>query len=163
MLIETFQMLARYNALANQRLYEVCALLSDAERKQTRPAFFKSIHGTLNHIMVCDRIWMGRFQGQEISSQPLDTILYEDFAELRGARVKEDEQIEAFMANLTFDFLKGTITCKNQQGTIYTEPANLLITHFFNHQTHHRGQIHNILSQTEIPPPVLDLPRLLKV
>lgn len=74
-LILHFQMLAQYNALANEKLYEACALLSDDERNQIRPAFFQSIHGTLNHIMVGDRIWMTRFQGQEISSTGLNANL----------------------------------------------------------------------------------------
>lgn len=87
MLIQHFQMLSRYNSLANRRLYDVCSLLSDVELKQTRPAFFKSIYGTLNHIMIGDRIWMGRFTGQEMSSQRLDAILYDKFEELRAVRV----------------------------------------------------------------------------
>ncbi|AFZ23592.1 hypothetical protein Cylst_1301 [Cylindrospermum stagnale PCC 7417] len=160
--IQHFQMLARYNSLANRRLYEVCTLLTDAERKQTRPAFFKSIHGTLNHIMVGDRIWMGRFAGEEISSTGLDAILYDDFDQLRTARVLEDERIEGFIAGLEAEFLVGTITYENVKGTIYTDPINLLVAHFFNHQTHHRGQIHDMLSQTEIDPPVLDLHRILR-
>ncbi|MBD2387638.1 DinB family protein [Cylindrospermum sp. FACHB-282] len=157
-----FQMLARYNSLANRRLYEVCALLTDAERKQIRPAFFKSIHGTLNHLIIVDRIWMGRFAGQEMPWAGVDAILYDDYDELRRARVLEDEFIEAFIAGLDRDFLVGTITYENVKGTIYTDPVNLLVAHFFNHQTHHRGQIHDMLCQTEIDPPVLDLHRILR-
>ncbi|MHC5833814.1 MAG: DinB family protein, partial [Nostoc sp.] len=89
-------MLSRYNYLANCRLYDVCSLLSDVELKQTRPAFFKSIYVTLNHIMIGDaygglrlRIWMGRFTGKEMSSQGLDAILYDKFEELHPARVLE--------------------------------------------------------------------------
>ncbi|BAZ27629.1 DinB family protein [Cylindrospermum sp. NIES-4074] len=160
--IQHFQMLARYNSLVNRRLYEVCAMLSDAERKQTRPAFFKSIHGTLNHILVGDRIWMNRFAGYEMPSTGLDAILYDDFEELRAARVLEDECIEAFIADLDAEFLATTITYENNKGTIYTDPVNLLVAHFFNHQTHHRGQIHDMLTQTEIVPPVLDLHRILR-
>ena len=162
MLILHFQMLARYNTLANSRLYEVCARLSDAERKRVRPAFFKSIHGTLNHIMVGDRIWLTRFEMREIPSTGLDAILYEDFDELRAARTSEDERIESFASGLNEEFLAGSIQYRNNQGKIYTDPVDLLVAHFFNHQTHHRGQIHDILSQTEISPPVLDMHRVIR-
>lgn len=108
-LIAHFQMMAHYNRLANERLYECCARLSDAERKKNRRAFFKSIHGTLNHIMVGDRNWMTRFEGGVASSARLDIILYDDFNELRAARVREDERIERFAAALNEEFLDGEI------------------------------------------------------
>ncbi|MFB2892204.1 DinB family protein [Aerosakkonemataceae cyanobacterium BLCC-F50] len=161
MLQKHFQMLARYNTLANRRIYDTCALLSDAELKRVRPAFFKSIHGTLNHIMVGDRIWLTRFAGEEIPSTGLNAILYEDFDKLSAARTLEDERIEKFAAGLTQEFIKGTIKYVNNQGKLYEDPVELLITHFFNHQTHHRGQIHDMLTQTEIAPPVLDMHRVI--
>jgi uncharacterized damage-inducible protein DinB len=162
MLKQHFQTLARYNTLANRKLYEVCSQLEDAERKQIRPAFFKSIHGTLNHIMVGDRIWLSRFEGKEVPSTGLDAILYEDFEELRQVRVLEDERIEAFVSGLNEDFWTKTIRYVNNQGKLYTDPVNLLLAHFFNHQTHHRGQIHDMLTQTAIAPPVLDMHRIIR-
>lgn len=162
MLLQHFQMLARYNTLANRRVYESCSQLTNAERKRTRPAFFKSIHGTLNHIMVGDRIWLTRFEGGKIPSTGLDAILYEDFNELREARIAEDQRIEAFASSLTEEFLASTITYRNNAGNIHTDPVNLLVAHFFNHQTHHRGQIHDMLTQTKISPPVLDMHRVLR-
>lgn len=161
MLEEHFQLLARYNSLANEKVYEVCSLLSDDERKQVRPAFFKSIHGTLNHIMVGDRIWMERFEGKKVPSTNLDAILYENFDELWAVRRSEDERIEKFVAGLKEDFFKKTITYINNAGLVYTDPVTLLMAHFFNHQTHHRGQIHDLLMQTAIRPPVLDMHRLI--
>ncbi len=160
-LIRHFQMMARYNALANLRLYEYCAQLPDAERTRIRPAFFKSIHGTLNHIMVGDRIWLARFEGGEAPSTHLDAILYENFAQLRAARVHEDDRIERFAAGLSAAFLEGSITYINNEGKRYSDPVSVLLAHFFNHQTHHRGQIHDMLTQTEVAPPVLDLHRIL--
>jgi uncharacterized damage-inducible protein DinB len=154
--------MARYNTLANRRLYETCARLSDAERKKARPAFFGSIHGTLNHIMVGDRIWLARFAGEEVPSTNLGAILYEDFDELRRARAAEDKRIEAFASDLDEEFLGGTIRYINNEGRIHVDPVDLLVTHFFNHQTHHRGQIHDMLTQTNVPPPVLDLHRVIK-
>ncbi|MEO1375537.1 MAG: DinB family protein [Cyanobacteria bacterium J06635_10] len=162
MLKQHFQMLASYNTLANRKLYEVCSQLSDAQRKKIRPAPFKSIHGTLNHIMIGDRIWIGRFKGQKMSSTALDAILYHDFEVLQKARVLEDRNIEAFISNLSEDFFSHTINYVNNQGKTYNDPAPLLMAHFFNHQTHHRGQIHDMLTQTEIAPPVLDMHRILR-
>ena len=161
-LLQQFKMLSRYNTQANFRVYESCSQLTDAERKRTRPAFFKSIHGTLNHIMVGDRIWLTRFEGGEIPSTGLDAMLYEDFDELREARIAEDERIEAFASGLAEEFLASTITYRNNSGNIHTDPVNLLMAHFFNHQTHHRGQIHDMLTQTELAPPVLDMHRVLR-
>lgn len=160
-LVRCFRMLARYNALANRRLYETCARLGDAERKKERPAFFGSIHATLNHVLVGDRIWLARYRGEEVPSTNLDAALYEDFDELCRAREFEDERIEAFASGLTEGFLGGTIRYVNNAGEAYEDPIHLLVAHFFNHQTHHRGQIHDMLTQTDVTPPVLDLHRVI--
>lgn len=161
-LIDTYRFMAAYNRLANERLYAACARLGDAERKATRPAFFKSIHGTLNHIMVGDGVWMTRFGGGEAPSTGLDAILFEDFGELRAARIAKDAEIEAFAEGLTDAFLESAIRYVNNEGVAFADPAALCVTHFFNHQTHHRGQVHDMLSQTEVPPPSLDLHRVLR-
>lgn len=161
-LADTLRRLARYNRLANLRLYGACATLSDAERKQVRPAFFESIHGTLNHIMVGDRIWLARFEGGTAPSTGLDAILYDSFDALRAARVAEDDRIEAFFATIGEDFLGGSVRYRNNEGRMFDDPVSVLAVHFFNHQTHHRGQVHDMLSQTAATPPVLDLHRVLK-
>lgn len=160
-LINHFQLLSQYNKLANQTLYAACAKLSDAERKQIRPAFFSSIHGTLNHIMVGDRIWLDRFAGKEVPSTGLDTILYEDFEQLWQARITEDDRIEAFTTALTAEMLSQNIRYVNNAGNVHVDLVSLLVAHFFNHQTHHRGQVHNLLSQTSIAPPSLDMHRVI--
>lgn len=160
-LIENFKRQALYNRLANERLYEACARLSDAARKQPRQAFFKSIHGTLNHIMVGDCIWLGRFEGRDLPSTGLDAVLYDDFDELRAARAAEDARIERFAASLTPDFLAGGLRYVNNAGQACDDPTVVLVTHLFNHQTHHRGQVHDMLTQTEVAPPSLDLHRVL--
>ena len=161
-LISHFQMLARYNALANEKLYTACARLSDSERKQRRQAFFTSIHGTLNHILLGDRIWLARFAGQQAPSTGLDTVLYEEFEALLAARRTEDARIDAFADGLTEAFLAGSIRYVNNAGKPCDDPMPLLVAHFFNHQTHHRGQVHDLLTQTEVPPPSLDLHRVLR-
>jgi len=88
-------MLAGYNAWANRRLYDAAAELDDADYRADHGAFFSSVHGTLNHLLVGDRIWMHRFTGEGPSLTKLDAILYEDFAELRAAREAEDDRIAA--------------------------------------------------------------------
>ena len=160
-LLSHFRMLGRYNRLANERLYGACARLSDTERTKDRGAFFGSIHGTLNHILVGDRIWMTRFEGGKAPSTDLDAILYGDFEALREARVAEDARIEAYTGSLTAESLEGTIAYVNHAGREFDDPLSVLLAHFFNHQTHHRGQVTSMLSQTTAPYPVLDMHRVL--
>ena len=157
-----FERLARYNRLANERLYEACAALDETALKAQRPAFFGSIHGTLNHIMVGDRIWLARFEGQEVPSSGLDAILYDDYESLRTARAEEDARIERFAAGLGADWLAGSTRYVNHAGHSFADPNAMLLQHLFNHQTHHRGQVHDMLCQTEVAPPSLDLHRVLK-
>jgi len=155
------QMMARYNRLANQRLYDAAAQLSDAERRADRRGFFSSIHGTLNHIMVGDRVWMARFEGGAAPLGGLDAILYEDFDELRAARVREDARIDAYAAAVTQDELDADFASVNSAGVRYVDPLNQLVTHMFNHQTHHRGQVHHMLSDAGMTPPSFDMHRIL--
>jgi len=161
-LIDAARALARYNRLANARLYDACDRIGDSERRRARPAFFRSIHGTLNHILVGDRIWMARFQGKTVPSSGLDAILYEKFDDLRAARVEQDALIQAFAQSLTDARLLSTIAYRNNAGLDFEDPVWMLILHFFNHQTHHRGQVHDMLCQTSVAPPSLDLHRVLK-
>ena len=161
-LVRHFRMLASYNRLANLRLYGACARLGEVELKARRPSFFGSIHGTLNHVMVGDRIWLARFAGEDVPSTDLDEILYEDFGELWEARREEDARIEAFAAGIEDGFLRVQIHYVNNEGMACADPVDLLVAHLFNHQSHHRGQIHDMLSQTNVPPPVLDLHRIIR-
>jgi uncharacterized damage-inducible protein DinB len=153
---------ARYNRLANEALYEACAVLSDEERRRDLGAFFGSVHGTLNHLLLGDRIWMARFEGDTHPSTGLDAILYDDFAALRLARAVMDARIEAFVLELPPGFAAGSIRYVNNAGITSQDPLDVLLPHFFNHQTHHRGQVHTLLSQLGRDPPVLDLHRVLR-
>jgi uncharacterized damage-inducible protein DinB len=99
-----FQVLARYNRMANQRLYAKCAELDDAEYRRARAGSLGSIHGLLNHILLGDRRWMGLFERGERATPPLNQILYDDFPGLQSARVREDARIEAFFAGLDGTF-----------------------------------------------------------
>jgi uncharacterized damage-inducible protein DinB len=160
-MLTTFRMLARYNRIANERLYEACGRLEPVEFRRERKGSFGSIHGLLNHVLLGDRIWMSRFAGRGHTTPPLNSILFEDFAELRSARAAQDGEIEAFFAQTDTDFLQRQLPYTNNQGKYYVEAAPVAVLHFFNHQTHHRAQVHVMISQTDIKPPSLDMHRIL--
>lgn len=153
---------ARYNRLANEILYAACAALPDEVRQRDLGAFFRSVHGTLNHLLLGDRIWMTRLAGGEHSSTALDALLFEDFAALRQARAAMDRRIEGFFAALPAGFLASTLRYVNNAGVPSADPASVIVPHFFNHQTHHRAQVHTLLTQLGRPGPVLDLHRVLR-
>jgi uncharacterized damage-inducible protein DinB len=153
-----FQMLAAYNAWANERLYDAAARVHDAEYRRDRGAFFGSLHGTLNHLLLGDRIWMHRFTGAGDEPKELDAILFEDFAELRRARRAEDARIEAYIAALSDADLAGTIRYRSTRSPAEIEQLLApLLLHFFNHQTHHRGQAHCLLTEIAGEAPSFDL------
>src|ERR1700682_3739947 len=105
-----YTMFAGYNRWANARLYQASATLSDeGYRAEQRGAFFKSVHGTLNHLLVTDRIWMHRFTGEGDAPNRLDAILFETFDELRAARKAEDRRILGFVEGLDDRRIEGTI------------------------------------------------------
>jgi uncharacterized damage-inducible protein DinB len=146
-MLARYRMFAGYNAWCNKRLYDATARVADADYRADRGAFFKSLHGTLNHLLVGDRIWMRRFTGQGETPSGLDAILYENFVQLRSAREDEDECIRRYIDGLRDDDLAKTIryrTVVNPQDI--EQPLSPALDHFFNHQTHHRGQAHALLS-----------------
>jgi uncharacterized damage-inducible protein DinB len=156
-----FSMLARYNRVANRRLYASCGQLDDSEYRKRRQGSFGSIYALLNHILLGDRIWMQRFEGHGETTPALHTILFEEFSALQTARIDQDSRIQAFFENLPQDFLSRSFRYIDNQGIEYVEQAPAAVSHFFNHQTHHRGQVHVMLSQTSVQPPSLDLHRIL--
>src|SRR5690606_31853537 len=104
-----FEMLAAYNAWCNRRLYDAAAALPDADYRADRGAFFKSLHGTLNHLLVTDRIWLRRFTGEGEAPGRLDAILFDTLTGLREAREAEDRRIIAYVDRLTSADLSGFI------------------------------------------------------
>ncbi len=153
-----FPMLAAYNAWANARVYDAAAKLPDADYRADRAAFFKSVHGTLNHLLVADRLWMRRFTGEGEVADRLDAILFEEFGPLRQARDAEDQRIVRYIgglspADLAKRFRYRTIT---NPGDV-EQPLAPALVHFFNHQTHHRGQVHALLTGLVGEAPSLDL------
>jgi uncharacterized damage-inducible protein DinB len=153
---------ALYNRRANEALYTACAGLSGTEYKRDLGAFFGSVHGTLNHLLLGDTIWMTRFEGGTHVSTNLDVPLFEKFDALRVAREQMDRRIERFFADLPEGFEKRDVRYINNSGVDSTDPLGVILPHFFNHQTHHRAQVHTLLSQLGHTPPVLDLHRVLR-
>src|SRR3954470_15608175 len=100
---------ARYNRLANEVLFDACSRLPDADYRRDLGAFFGSVHGTLNHLLVGDTIWMARFEGGSHPSTGLDAILFEEFDALRQAREQMDRRIEGFFSALPADFERGSV------------------------------------------------------
>jgi uncharacterized damage-inducible protein DinB len=159
--LSVFQSLAHYNRIANERLYTSVAQLDDEAYRRQRPGSFGSIHALLNHILLGDRIWMSRFSGGGKTTPALDTVLYEKFNDLRSAREKEDAGIENFFQTAAENFLTSELTYVNSKGQPKVDLALPAVLHMFNHQTHHRGQVHVMLSQCGIQPPSLDMHRIL--
>ena len=152
-----FATLARYNRWANRRLYAAVAALPDAEYRKARRAFFGSLHGTLNHLLVADRIWLGRIAGVDAGIAALDTILYDGLDALRAAREREDERIIGVVDDLAAASLESPLYYRTTAEAPRATPLRWVLSHLFNHQTHHRGQVHDMLGQTEVAPPPLDL------
>jgi uncharacterized damage-inducible protein DinB len=156
--VDYARMMARYNRWMNRNLYECSARLDDTERKADRGAFFKSIHGTLNHLLVGDSVWMGRFTGPVFVPTSLAQELHADFTQLRRAREALDERILDWAANLTGEVLGSELkytSIVNPAPRVM--PMALAVAHFFNHQTHHRGQLTTLLMQRGIDPGITDL------
>ena len=153
-----YRMFGHYNAWANRRLYDAAARLSNEQYRADRGAFFKSVHGSLNHLLVTDQIWMQRFAGEGEAPNRLDAILFETLDELRVARETEDRRIVDFVERLDEARIAGTIKYRRvsspEQFEQQLAPA---LAHWFNHQTHHRGQIHALLTGLVGTAPELDL------
>jgi uncharacterized damage-inducible protein DinB len=152
-----FLTLARYNAWSNRRLYDACATLSEAEYMKPRAAFFGSIHGTLNHLLVGDRIWIARLERKGNPKLTLDQVLYGDLVALHIARQAEDDHLINLVGGIAERSLDRPLAYANTAGKRHQTPLRMVLGHLFNHQTHHRGQVHGLLSQTAVVPPSLDL------
>ncbi len=161
--------LARYNRWMNDKLYGLAATLSDEDRKRDGGAFFKSLHGTFNHILLADRVWLGRFTGVTVPDgfmgpsgiRTLDQELYADFEELRRERVRTDDDLSAWVAGLTPEHLATPLVI-TRRGQRQESPLWWSVAHVFNHQTHHRGQITTLLTQQGCDPGVTDMIAMLR-
>jgi uncharacterized damage-inducible protein DinB len=155
-----FQMMAAYNRWANERIYSASGELSDDDYRADRGAFFGSIHRTLNHVLVGDRIWMHRFTGEGETYTELDIVPCDAFDTLQSARSAEDDRIIRWINGLSGEQMAGTFSYRTiASPPDRTQPLSPALAHFFNHQTHHRGQVHALLSGLDVDPPSLDLIR----
>jgi uncharacterized damage-inducible protein DinB len=149
---QSWQLLAVYNAWMNERLYAVCASLTDEERNRARGAFFKSIHSTLNHILWADLAWMARLADKRYApAVPFGDDVFADFEELRSARTSLDAEISDWASTLTEERLQAPHSFVSQVLNVSrVQPTWTFVAHMFNHQTHHRGQLTTLLSQAGI-------------
>lgn len=157
-MLDHFKRFAAYNAWANARLYDAATALKDTERKKDVKAYFRSLHGTLSHILTADRIWLHRLTGEGPRPDRLDEEPYALFEELRAAREAEDQRLSAYVAGVNLEELERVLEYANTRGEAKALPVKIILAHMFNHQTHHRGQATHILRQLGVAePPALDL------
>ena len=168
--LDNYRFLGRYNRWMNQRLYAACEALTDAERKQERGAFFSSVHHTLTHLVMADKMWLQRFAVQDSVFAALPAALlampegsdyssdlHPDWQDLRQTRDALDAAVELWLVDMSPDFLLSTMHYANTKGVQRAHPAWQAMTHFFNHQTHHRGQVTTLLAQAGVDMGVTDL------
>jgi uncharacterized damage-inducible protein DinB len=146
---------AGFHAWANRRLHAACARLDEATLAADRGAFFKSILGTLNHILLVDILYMDRLLGRPSTFRALNEPLCATFAELTVRQAEQDRAYVDYFARLAPDALDGSVTFKTllDEPQIWTVPMRIYLANLFQHQAHHRGQVHTLLSQEGVDPP----------
>jgi len=166
--VDQFRAFADYNTRFNAQVYGHCDGLSDEERKKDRGAFFSSIHKTLGHILLADRIWLGRMSTCGVAAKALegaalitsfgqlDDDLYPAWSDLVRERRATDAVLAQWTAALDDGALSVRMRYANSRGVVREHPAYVAIAHLFNHQTHHRGQVTTLLFQAGIDPGVTD-------
>jgi uncharacterized damage-inducible protein DinB len=151
-------MLASYNRWANDRLYGMAAALTPENYRKDVGVFFKSLHGTLNHLLTADRIWMRRLEGTGDHPDTLDAIVCDDLPALQKARSSEDDRIVGFVEGLSDTDYDKIWDYQTLNGSAQRQPIGAILAHLFNHQTHHRGQAHAALTVLGMSAPLpLDL------
>jgi uncharacterized damage-inducible protein DinB len=161
---EWCRLMAAYNAEMNRRIYAAASTLTEAQRREERGAFFGSIHGTLSHLMWGDATWMARFAGWPAPGGGIkdSTTLHPDWQAMRSARTDLDARISGWMAELDAAWLSGNLSWfSGAMQRDVSRPRWVLLTHVFNHQTHHRGQVHALLTGFGAATGDTDLPFIL--
>ncbi|MGK7928918.1 MAG: DinB family protein [Spirulina sp.] len=154
-----YQLMAQYNQWMNEKIYGICQQIPDRDRKKDLGAFFKSIHGTLNHLLYGDLAWMERLAQNRYTPQKIDSELFHDFSEMRRRRESLDREIVNWTKRLSEAWLIQPFTyTSNVDGKTRTLPTWCLLTHMFNHQTHHRGQVTTLIKQLGYDPGITDIP-----
>jgi uncharacterized damage-inducible protein DinB len=158
MSIKNFRQLANYNHWANRRIYAAALELSEEQYRRPTGVFFGSLHGTLNHLLLTDRLWLNRLTGIGEHPDRLDAILFEDRSQLVRARMAEDARLIAVVGGYADADLGKSVSYQTTSGKPQQQPLEEILLHLFNHQTHHRGQAHSCCSiVTGSEPPSLDL------
>lgn len=153
-----FRQFAAYNRWANARLYAAALAMDEEPYRRDTGMAFGSLHRTLNHILVGDRIWLARITGEGEAPARLDAILFEDRQALADARAAEDERIVAVIDSYDEAAFGETISYHNTSGKAFEQRLGDIWLHVFNHQTHHRGQAHGCCEiVTGKEPPSLDM------
>jgi uncharacterized damage-inducible protein DinB len=154
--------LARYNRWQNDSLYAAAAKLSDTERRADRGAFFKSLHGTLNHLLWADRMWLSRLAGDPSPQGTPDSsaAFLDDFAAMTTDRAACDARLAQWAETLTEDWLRAEFAWRSTINVEMRQPGWVVVVHVFNHQTHHRGQAHALLTAAGVDPGVTDFIRM---
>jgi uncharacterized damage-inducible protein DinB len=158
---EYLRLMARYNAWQNASLYGAAETLTDEARKSDRGAFWRSIHGTLSHVFWGDSVWAHRLGGYPAVTVGIkgSGSFVEAWADLAARRRALDEELKVWMGRLTEADLAGDVSWNSAAlGRAVTKPKALLLAHMFNHQTHHRGQAHAMLTAAGAKPEDTDLP-----
>ncbi len=157
--VDYCQLLARYNRWMNERLFAVVGEFSEPERTLDRGAFFRSMHGTLNHILWGDRVWLARFMDQVYTQPAYGAAMYGDFAQLAREREATDTTILDWTGQLTPEWLAGTLEYRrSSDGGRRSLARWVAVTHLFQHASHHRGQLATLITQAGKNPGVTDLP-----
>jgi uncharacterized damage-inducible protein DinB len=153
------RLMAQYNEWMNSRMYALCASLRDEELHRDHGAFFKSIYGTLNHIAYGDLAFMSRFTGNPSVVPDPGADLFGTFSRLHSERAALDNRILVWSESLTQAWFMEPLTYTSKiDGKTRTVSKWVLVTHMFNHQTHHRGQVTTLLSQMGLDVGTTDLP-----
>ena len=149
MTVEYFKMMSRYNRWMNEKLYDVCDTMPDELRREDKGAFFKSVNGILNHLLLTDRLWLGRFTNQPFAAQSLDQELCHDWNDLKAERRETDDAIDMWLDSRSDEDLQAPFTFTGISSPIErTFPLWIVLAHWFNHQTHHRGQLTTVMEQS---------------
>ena len=143
--------MANYNTWVNAQIFEVCRKISDEQYRKDLGTFFGSIHNTLNHILLVDLLYLGRLNGESNDHiHSLKQVLYDDLESLVNARVKVDRELTECVQGLSQDELYRPVRYTRMSGEVCEENVEDILLTLFNHQTHHRGQVHAMLTQSGI-------------
>lgn len=148
-----YPLLARFNRWCNRRFFEWAAGLTEEERRLDRGAFFGSIHNTLDHLLTVDRLWLDRIDGRANSTTSFKVVQIESFEQLRAERAAEDERIIRMVDRVAREqAFERIVSYRYMSGEQAESPMHLILLTLFNHHTHHRGQVHCMLTQAGLEP-----------